>query len=114
MNKLIIVVPCYNEEEVLPTTVPALLTVLQNLITKKKIAEDSALLFVNDGSRDSTWEIIKKENEKNSHVFGLNLAGNVGHQNALCRFRTHHLRCKTVCQPSSHPRGRQNRRPRLL
>ncbi len=83
MNKLIIVVPCYNEEEVLPTTMPALSAVLQNLIRKEKISPDSAVLYVNDGSRDNTWNMIKEAHEKDIHIFGLNLAGNVGHQNAL-------------------------------
>ncbi len=83
MHKLIIVVPCYNEEEVLPTTMPALSAVLQNLIQKEKISPDSAVLYVNDGSRDNTWNMIKEAHEKDIHIFGLNLAGNVGHQNAL-------------------------------
>lgn len=83
MNKLIIVVPCYNEEEILPITIPALSDVLNKLIDAGKIAADSAVLYVNDGSRDKTWEIIADAHQKNRQVFGLNLAGNVGHQNAL-------------------------------
>lgn len=83
MDKLAIVVPCYNEEEVLPLTSDTLRGVLDALIEKEKIAEDSFILFVNDGSRDRTWELIEKEHAKHSQIRGLKLAGNVGHQNAL-------------------------------
>ncbi len=83
MKKLILVVPCYNEEEVLETTIPTLDEVINKLIEKEKIAPGSAVLYVNDGSRDNTWSIIAEANQKNKRVFGLNLAGNVGHQNAL-------------------------------
>lgn len=83
MNRLIIVVPCFNEEEALPLTIPALSAVVNNLISKGKIAENSAVLYVNDGSRDKTWAVIANAHKQDSHVFGLNLAGNVGHQNAL-------------------------------
>lgn len=83
MDKLAIVVPCYNEEEVLKLTSDTLRGVLDTLIEKKKIAEDSLILFVNDGSRDKTWELIEKEHDAYSQVHGLKLAGNVGHQNAL-------------------------------
>ncbi len=57
--------------------------VIKNLIEKSKIASNSGILFVNDGSRDGTWEIIQNEYAKNPYVYGLGLAGNVGHQNAL-------------------------------
>lgn len=57
--------------------------VIKNLIEKSKIASNSGILFVNDGSRDGTWEIIQNEYAKNTYVYGLGLAGNVGHQNAL-------------------------------
>lgn len=83
MDKLAIVVPCYNEEEVLQLASETLRGVLDTLIQKEKIAEDSFILFVNDGSRDRTWELIEKEHETHSQVRGLKLAGNVGHQNAL-------------------------------
>lgn len=83
MDKLAIVVPCYNEEEVLQLASKTLRGVLDTLIQKEKIAEDSFILFVNDGSRDKTWELIEKEHEAYSQVRGLKLAGNVGHQNAL-------------------------------
>lgn len=83
MVKLIIIVPCYNEEEILPQTISTLLTVLKEIINKSKISEKSAILLVNDGSRDRTWEIIKEAHMKDDHIFGLNLSANVGHQNAL-------------------------------
>lgn len=83
MQRLIIVVPCYNEEEILPYSIEKLTGVIKNLIEKSKIASNSGILFVNDGSRDGTWEIIQNEYAKNPYVYGLCLAGNVGHQNAL-------------------------------
>lgn len=78
-----IVVPCYNEEEILPYSTEKLTEVIKNLIKKSKIASNSGILFVNDGSKDKTWEIIQNEYAKNPYVYGLGLAGNVGHQNAL-------------------------------
>ena len=83
MDRLAIVVPCYNEEELLPLTTKELTGVLSDLITKQKIAPDSYILYVDDGSKDSTWELIRKFHEEEKKVFGLKLAGNVGHQNAL-------------------------------
>lgn len=84
MDKLGIVVPCYNEEEVFPITAPALRKVLDDLIAKNKIAADSFVMYVNDGSRDNTWELIEKEHEEHPvQAYGVKLAGNVGHQFAL-------------------------------
>lgn len=83
MDRLAVVVPCYNEEEMLPLTTKELTGVLSDLITKQKIAPDSYILYVDDGSKDSTWELIRKFHEEEKKVFGLKLAGNVGHQNAL-------------------------------
>lgn len=84
MDRLAIVVPCYNEEEVLKIASGALRGVLDDLIKKGKIAEDSFLLFVNDGSKDRTWELIEEEHAAHPvQVFGVKLAGNVGHQFAL-------------------------------
>ena len=83
MDRLAIVVPCYNEEEMLPLTTKELTGVLSDLITKQKIAPDSYILYVDDGSKDSTWELIRKFHEEEKKVFGLKLAGNVGQQNAL-------------------------------
>lgn len=84
MDRLAIVVPCYNEEEVLKIASEALREVLEDLIKKKKIAEDSFILFVNDGSKDRTWELIEEEHRAYPvQVKGVKLAGNVGHQFAL-------------------------------
>lgn len=83
MDRLALVVPCYNEEEVLLISSEALRSVLVDLIEKKKIAEDSFVLFVDDGSKDKTWELIEQEHEKYDSIKGLKLAGNVGHQFAL-------------------------------
>ena len=82
-NRLIIIVPCYNEEAVLPDTAKQLTGVIRDLIQKQKISPNSGILFVNDGSRDKTWALIEQLYETYDCVFGLNLAGNVGHQNAL-------------------------------
>jgi len=84
MYKLAIVVPCYKEEEVLEICSEALRGVLADLISKGKITEDSFVMFVNDGSKDRTWELIESEHAKfPTQVKGVNLAGNVGHQYAL-------------------------------
>nr|MBQ8252721.1 glycosyltransferase family 2 protein [Lachnospiraceae bacterium] len=83
MDRLAIVVPCYNEEEMLPITTKELTEVLNDLIRKEKIAKDSYILYVDDGSKDATWELIEKMHKENDKVFGLKLAGNVGHQYAL-------------------------------
>lgn len=83
MKRLMIVVPCFNEQEVLYDTAKQLTEVIENLIRKGKITQNSGILFVNDGSRDKTWELIAKANKTNKYVYGLNLAANVGHQNAL-------------------------------
>lgn len=83
MKRLMIVVPCYNEEEVLCDTAKQLTGVIENLMRKGKITQNSGILFVNDGSRDKTWELITEANKTNKYVYGLNLAANVGHQNAL-------------------------------
>ena len=82
-KRLAIVVPCYNEEEVLDDTVVKLCGVISDLIIKKKIDNDSFILFVDDGSKDKTWEKIEAANKSFKYVKGLKLAGNVGHQNAL-------------------------------
>ena len=83
MDRLALVVPCYNEEAVLEISAKELKRVLEDLIGKEKIAKDSFILFVNDGSKDKTWELIEKEHQASSLVYGLKLAGNVGHQFAL-------------------------------
>ncbi|MCH5341182.1 MAG: glycosyltransferase family 2 protein [Acetatifactor sp.] len=84
MDKLAVVVPCYNEEEVLKIASQTLRDVLEDLIRKEKIADDSFILFVNDGSKDRTWELIEEEHAVYpTRVCGVKLAGNVGHQFAL-------------------------------
>lgn len=80
---LSIIVPCYNEEEVLPETIKRLSLVLNELKEKNKIHKSSFLLFIDDGSKDRTWEIIKTQSKNNNFVKGLKLSRNQGHQNAL-------------------------------
>lgn len=80
---LYIVVPCYNEEEVLPETSRRLKEKLENLMAAGKISPDSRVLFVNDGSRDKTWEIISQLHQQCSLFSGADLTRNRGHQNAL-------------------------------
>ncbi len=81
--KLYLVVPCYNEEEVLPETVARLTEKLSSLAAAHKITEDSKIVLVNDGSRDRTWELIQSFHKENPYVQGINLSRNRGHQNAL-------------------------------
>lgn len=84
MDRLAIVVPCYNEEEVLKIASKALREVLDDLIQKEKISKESFVLFVNDGSKDRTWELIEEEHAAYPiQIKGVKLAGNVGHQFAL-------------------------------
>ena len=80
---LYIVIPCYNEQEVLPITAPMFLNKLNALIQGGLIAEDSRILFVNDGSTDGTWELIRSLSEENEHYLGISQSRNRGHQNAL-------------------------------
>ena len=82
-NRLFVVVPCYNEEEVLPETSKRLEEKMAALIKAGKIAENSRVAFVNDGSKDKTWEMIQELNKKNPVFTGVNLSRNRGHQNAL-------------------------------
>ena len=81
--RLFIVVPCYNEQEVLPLTAPVFLKKITDLAGKGKIAEDSRVLFVNDGSRDNTWKIISTLAEEDGHYLGISQSRNRGHQNAV-------------------------------
>ncbi len=78
-----IIVPCYCEQEVLPTTAERLLSYLKSLIERGKVAPESGILFVNDGSTDRTWELIEELHARDTHFYGLSLAANAGHQNAL-------------------------------
>ena len=83
MMKLGIVCPCYNEHEVLLQSGERLTALLDGLVAKQKIAPDSFVLLVNDGSRDNTWQLIKQLHDENHYFRGVNLAKNVGHQNAI-------------------------------
>ena len=83
MTKLIIVSPCYNEEAALPEASGRITAYLNGLIAAGKVSADSCVLYVNDGSKDSTWEIISRLHKENALIKGLNLAHNVGHQNAI-------------------------------
>lgn len=81
-TKLVIVVPCYNEEEVLRETTRQLSAVLNGMEQDGKI-EEGCLMYVDDGSRDATWKLIEELSHENQRVMGLKLAHNVGHQQAL-------------------------------
>lgn len=83
MIKLATVSPCYNEEEVLRQSVTRLTALFQRMIGEGLIAADSMMVFVNDGSRDKTWQIVSELHQENPFVRGINLARNVGHQNAI-------------------------------
>ena len=86
MNKtprLFIVIPCYNEEAVLPITAPLFLNKILSLAEAGKIAADSRVLFVNDGSRDRTWDIIRTLANQDAHYIGISQSRNRGHQNAV-------------------------------
>ncbi len=80
---LYLVLPCYNEEEVLPETSTRLLEKLNTLISNNKVSPDSRIVFVNDGSKDKTWEIIEKLHSEYTLISGIKLSRNKGHQNAL-------------------------------
>ncbi len=80
---LYIVIPCYNEQEVLPITAPQFLTKLLVLRDLGKISDESRVLFVNDGSRDRTWEIIRELAASDPHYLGISQSRNRGHQNAV-------------------------------
>lgn len=82
-NTLYVVIPCYNEEEVLTETTKQLKKKMESLIKAKKISKESRVMYVNDGSKDKTWELIKKIHEKEELFTGITLSRNRGHQNAL-------------------------------
>jgi glycosyltransferase involved in cell wall biosynthesis len=83
MIRLATVSPCYNEEEVLRHSVEQLTVLFERMIGEGLITADSMMVFVNDGSRDGTWQLIKELHAENKYVRGINLARNVGHQNAI-------------------------------
>src|SRR5687767_5583181 len=80
---LAIVAPCYNEEEMLPKTISVLQALLDGMIKRGKITSASKMYFVDDGSKDNTWRILKAAAEKNSAAVAIKLSRNKGHQNAL-------------------------------
>ena len=83
MDTLWLVIPCYNEEEVLPETSKRLYKIMADMIINKKISPESKIAFVNDGSRDKTWSLIEKYHANIEMFVGINLSRNKGHQNAL-------------------------------
>lgn len=83
MERLMIVVPAYNEEEALPKSLDILGEMIKRLVNQKLVAIGSKIVVVNDGSSDKTWEIIKKYHESNSEIAGINFSRNFGHQNAI-------------------------------
>ena len=83
MNILYIIIPCYNEETVLPITSKLFLSKLNSLIESGKISNNSRILFVNDGSKDKTWEIICSLAKQDEHFIGISQSRNRGHQNAV-------------------------------
>ena len=80
---LYIIIPCYNEEEVLPITAPLFFDKLNRLIRLEMISDDSRIMFINDGSSDSTWELICSLAESDPHYIGIAQSRNRGHQNAV-------------------------------
>ena len=83
MTDLTIVLPCYNEEEALPVTCDELLSLVESLIVKNKISDNSSIVFIDDGSSDNTWGIIENLSSNFNCVHGIKLSCNRGHQNAL-------------------------------
>jgi len=83
MIRLATVSPCFNEEEVLRHSVERLTELFGRMIAEGLISDDSMMVFVNDGSRDGTWPLIRQLHSENKYVRGINLARNVGHQNAI-------------------------------
>lgn len=83
MDKLYIIIPCYNEETVLPITAPLFLNEIIDLVRKGKVSDESRIMFVNDGSKDKTWQIIKDLAASDEHYIGICQSRNRGHQNAV-------------------------------
>ena len=83
MIRLATVSPCYNEEDVLRHSVEQLTALFERMIAEGLVSKDSIMVFVNDGSRDRTWEIIRELHSENKFVRGINMSRNVGHQNAI-------------------------------
>jgi polyisoprenyl-phosphate glycosyltransferase len=82
-KRLAIIIPCRNEDEVLPETIRRISAVVDRLVDAGKLSHESKIVFVDDGSTDQTWELIRDATEKSSYIGGLKLTRNCGHQNAL-------------------------------
>jgi glycosyltransferase involved in cell wall biosynthesis len=80
---LAIILPCYNEEQILPSTIGIISSLLEKLASEGRISDNSFALYVDDGSFDTTWNIIEEHHRNNAQIRGLKFAGNAGHQNAL-------------------------------
>lgn len=93
---LAIIIPCYNESEVIPTASQQLLKTLNNLIANKKITADSFIYFIDDGSSDDTWKVISSLHQTSEKIKGLKLSRNFGQQNALYAGLMH-VKDKTDC-----------------
>lgn len=87
-----IIIPCYNEQEVLPETMPMFIEELEHLIKLNKISDKSKILYVNDGSKDSTWNMIKEYSEKNTYIIGISQS------RAVCARRRSQMRFATAVQ----------------
>lgn len=97
MTKLYIAVPCYNEQEVLPDSAQKLLAKLNTMISQGKISQYSRIVFIDDGSKDKTWQIISDLHNQNEMYQGIKLSRNRGHQNALlCGLMTLKDKCDAV------------------
>ncbi len=83
MERLALILPCFNEDEIIEVTTEKLLALMKDLIERKKISGDSYILFVNDGSKDNTWKLIEKNYLNSNYINGIKLSRNVGHQKAL-------------------------------
>jgi len=81
--KIDIIVPCFNEEEIIKKTNTSLLTLLEDLINKGEISNESYICYIDDGSKDKTWNIIEELTKENKNIKGIKLANNTGHQNAI-------------------------------
>ena len=80
---LAIILPCYNEESILPSTIETVVALLEKMTDDGYISAGSFALFVDDGSLDATWDVIAEHHHRDARVHGLKFAGNAGHQNAL-------------------------------
>ena len=83
MTTLYIVIPCYNEEQVLPITAPMFLKKINDLCAQGLISDESRVMFIDDGSKDDTWKIIQGLAKKDKHFTGIRQSRNRGHQNAV-------------------------------